>query len=168
MFPQIPGTQLSCYLGAAPWDSLQRLGEQLLGPDLTWTQAADPTLDLRSAKGHFRVERYALQPERYPWTYLAHITLNRDPSPLDGWQQVQFARQAALATQATAYCDIPPDVAMSDPADYWQLQLKPEAGHIEAAMAQFEELDEDLFSLRSVEPIDLRNFEWYQLSLQIA
>lgn len=167
MFAQIPGTQLSCYLGPAPWSQVEGLGHDLLGPQADLAQAPDPTLDLRSPRGHFRVERYALQPDRYPWTYLAQMTLTRQPSPLDAWQQVQFARRAALHTHTTAYCDIPDEVVHSTPTFYWQLQLQPQGRDIRAAIAQFEELDENLFCLRDLKPVDLRNFELYQTPLRM-
>jgi hypothetical protein len=167
MLHHIPGTQLSCYLGPAPWSEVEGLAHELLGPEADVASAPDPTLDLHSPQAHFRVERYALRPDRYPWTYLAQMTLTRDPSPLDAWQQVQFARWAALRTHATAYCDIPEEVAVSTSSFYWQLQLQPLGQEIKAAIAQFEELDEDLFCLRNLKPVDLRNFELYQTPLRM-
>lgn len=163
MLPNLPSTQLSCYLGPAPWDRVQALGRELLGHTAQMQDTVDPTLVLHGERGHLRVERYALQPDRYPWTYLLQLTLERPPSPLDLWQQVQFTRGAVQFTNTTGYCDVPEEVGVGNPAYYWQLQLRPIGEDVQIAVAQLDEKDEDWFLLLDLRPVDLRNFEMYQV-----
>lgn len=163
MFDRINATQHACYLEALPWDQLLPLAKHWVGDALEILQQKDPTLEMKGSTGRFRVERFALHPERQPWSYLITFTQAKVATPLDPWQQVHFAQRIALQAQVAAYCDMPPELGQTDPGFYWQLKVSPAAQEVQFHIARCEEWGDDGIRLIDLTPVDLRNFELYQL-----
>ncbi len=163
MLDPISATQYACYLTDVAWTQLVALAQRWAGDRAQVLQDADPTLEVKGDQGRFRVERYALKPEQQPWEFLLTFTRAKAQSPLDAWQQVQFARKVALATGGSSFCDLPPELGKPDPAFYWQLRLTPKVGDVEVAILRLAEQDGEKLDLLEATSIDLRNFELYQL-----
>jgi len=165
MLDKIAASQLSCYLNEVPWETVEKFAQEFMGKIAKIEEHTDHSLILSHEQGRLQIDRFALQPELLPWSYLISLTLFRDESPYDSWLTVQLAREWAIATQKPAFCEPPLELGMFSSVYYWQLGLYPVQKRVSCQLLKYDEIDIEHMEEVATVQINLNEFPLFTTPL---